>query len=85
MLQGSVLSPSLFTIFTLPPGDFIHVHHTNVHLYADDAQLHIIADKYSNTGELRLLSKIAMQAWLMMDASEWPEAKLQQEWVSDIT
>ena len=41
ILQGSVLCPTLFTIYTVPIGNICRRHQVEFHLYADDTQIYL--------------------------------------------
>ena len=41
ILQGSILGPILFTIYTVPVGDICRRHQVEFHLYADDTQIYL--------------------------------------------
>ena len=41
ILEGSVLGPILFTIYTVPIGDMCRRHQVEFHLYADDTKMYI--------------------------------------------
>ena len=48
--QGSVLSPVLFTLYTVPIGQIIRWHRLDFHLFADDSQLYV-SFKIKNTND----------------------------------
>ena len=39
--QGSVLSPILFTLYTVPQGDICQAHYVKFQLYADNQQVYL--------------------------------------------
>ena len=41
ILQGSILGPILFTIYTVPIGDICRRHQVEFHLYANDTQIYL--------------------------------------------
>ena len=47
--QGSILGPTLFTLYTTPLGKICNKHAVTYHLYADDQQLYL-SFKPSNAG-----------------------------------
>ncbi len=61
--QGSIFSPDLLVIYSLPFADLIHKHHVPFHFFADDGQLYIIFDP---VGSNRVKPKIRLKSSLLM-------------------
>ena len=66
VLQGSVLSPVLFTIYSAPTAEIARCHGLEVHLYADDTQLYLLCDAADTSGTVaRIKSCVAdIKCWM---------------------
>ena len=68
VLQGLVLGPIFFTIYTQPLGDIIWKHKMDFHLYADDTQLYLTFDS-SRPDETS--SALSCMEHCISDIKEW--------------
>ena len=55
VLQGSILGPLLFTLYTAPIQDIISAHNLDCMFYADDSQLYIIIDPHNQCPTINTL------------------------------
>uniref|UniRef100_A0A3P9KHX3 Reverse transcriptase domain-containing protein n=1 Tax=Oryzias latipes TaxID=8090 RepID=A0A3P9KHX3_ORYLA len=63
--QGSVLGPSLFTIYISPLGQIIRKHNISFHCYADDTQLYVKMDSTPTITSSALQACLEeMEAWM---------------------
>ena len=64
VLQGSVLGPLLFAVFTVPCGHRISTYNIPYHQYADDNQLYTVIDPSTSSDILRVSDCAeAVTAW----------------------
>ncbi len=53
--QGSILAPSLFSLYMLPLGSILRKHGVSFHFYADDTQIYLPIKRNNSTAITSLL------------------------------
>uniref|UniRef100_A0A8C2BTF1 Reverse transcriptase domain-containing protein n=1 Tax=Cyprinus carpio TaxID=7962 RepID=A0A8C2BTF1_CYPCA len=63
--QGSILAPSLFSLYMLPLGSILRKHGVSFHFYADDTQIYLPVKKNNSTAITSLLQCLEeVKLWL---------------------
>jgi len=70
VLQGSVLGPILYLLYTAPLADILRYHETEMqfHFYADDTQLYI---SFSTNNDVELTNTVGKIEECLSDLDKW--------------
>ncbi len=72
VLQGSVLGPMFFMVYTLPIGDIVCKHNMSFHLYADNTQLYL---SFNNNDPISALDTRTIMESCITDIQSWMQLK----------
>uniref|UniRef100_A0A9J8AEV6 Reverse transcriptase domain-containing protein n=1 Tax=Cyprinus carpio carpio TaxID=630221 RepID=A0A9J8AEV6_CYPCA len=74
--QGSILSPSLFSLYILPLGSIFRKHGVSLHFYTDDTQIYLPFRKNDTLAMTALLSCLdEVKSWLSQKTLSLNEEK----------